>query len=597
MPTVTITGATGDLVADDTTPLVNAINAAGTNGVILFPVPAQGYRVTRPLVPYPGQTWYAYGRAHATGGALIQWDNSSANFSPAGQNALISYTDGTISRDPNGFTLRGIRLQNTARDLSQAYGVSLGWTGHILSDVIIEDCEAGWCGLQVVGGYHHRLRRNWVHDSPADKGLGVHAVGGGANTTPGGDAQITDNLVENCRGMGITNSMHNSSTSRNRVIGCGLRWSGGAFSIDTFHAQNAIVANNFIFGGYAGILNEHGGTGVKRIHITNGGSGYSEVNPPTLTIGPPAPVAGDTDSQQATGYCEVDSTGAVVAGILTDVGCGYDPANPPAITISGGGGTGATGAAVIGNTLAISNNIIQLADFRQGAGIQVWDYDATHNRGPSHLRIAHNVIDGGQFGIYIQDVPTARIDYNDINDSGQDGIWCSHASGSLGVMNITNNTIAGNDAIGGTYGASIGTYQYWLTIIRDNTLLGTSGSTGRAFRQLGSGYTVWGNVITGNYPGGIFDTTGSPTNVDFRRNTGSTVIQSENSGANSVADDGTCQVIHYMMDVPTHVLLTATSPCNQPLVAPDGERDTQFFMVRGPAGTSFRWRATIRDGV
>ena len=87
------------------------------------------------------------------------------------------------------------------------------------------------------------------------------------------------------------------------------------------------------------------------IVVNNGGQGYTNTNPPTVTI------SGGGGSG-ATGAAVVNSSGVITGISFTGVlsidisnggGTGYSAASPPAVTISGGGGSGATATAVVTN--------------------------------------------------------------------------------------------------------------------------------------------------------------------------------------------------------------------------------------------------------
>ena len=87
------------------------------------------------------------------------------------------------------------------------------------------------------------------------------------------------------------------------------------------------------------------------IVVDNGGHGYTSANPPTVTISG----GGGTG---ATGAAVVNSSGVITGISFTGVlsidisnggGTGYSAASPPAVTISGGGGSGATATAVVTN--------------------------------------------------------------------------------------------------------------------------------------------------------------------------------------------------------------------------------------------------------
>jgi len=80
-------------------------------------------------------------------------------------------------------------------------------------------------------------------------------------------------------------------------------------------------------------------TGVSRIVVTGGGSGYTSA--PTVTI---TPQGGDTPSPVATATATI--TGDAVTSVTVDVsGEGYN--NLPTIGFTGGGGSGATADAIL----------------------------------------------------------------------------------------------------------------------------------------------------------------------------------------------------------------------------------------------------------
>ena len=81
---------------------------------------------------------------------------------------------------------------------------------------------------------------------------------------------------------------------------------------------------------------------VSGIVITNGGSGYSYSNPPTVTIAPPPPSSG---AIQATVSSITIASGAITAVSINNAGSGY--LSPPAVYITGGSGTNATATVTV----------------------------------------------------------------------------------------------------------------------------------------------------------------------------------------------------------------------------------------------------------
>lgn len=86
-------------------------------------------------------------------------------------------------------------------------------------------------------------------------------------------------------------------------------------------------------------------SGVRRIDVTAGGSGYT--NPPSVTM-----TGGTSGTSLAARAVAQISGGAVTAIWLFD--CGYGYTSVPTVGISGGGGTGATATAVLGSNIVRS---------------------------------------------------------------------------------------------------------------------------------------------------------------------------------------------------------------------------------------------------
>ena len=88
---------------------------------------------------------------------------------------------------------------------------------------------------------------------------------------------------------------------------------------------------------------------VTGIVITNGGSGYSYSNPPTVTISAPPPSA---SSVQATAGVVTIVAGVITAISINNSGSGY--LTTPTVIISGGGGSNATATANVTQTNLIN---------------------------------------------------------------------------------------------------------------------------------------------------------------------------------------------------------------------------------------------------
>jgi hypothetical protein len=85
---------------------------------------------------------------------------------------------------------------------------------------------------------------------------------------------------------------------------------------------------------------------VTSLSLTGGGSGY-DANP-TLSIAAPSCTPGPS-CVQATGTASIQTDYGVLSINITNAGSGYSQGNPPTVTISGGGGSGATATASVGS--------------------------------------------------------------------------------------------------------------------------------------------------------------------------------------------------------------------------------------------------------
>ena len=88
---------------------------------------------------------------------------------------------------------------------------------------------------------------------------------------------------------------------------------------------------------------------VTGLSIPFGGNGSGYDTNPILTIAPPSCTPGPS-CVQATGTASIATDDGVLSINITNPGTGYSQANPPAVTISGGGGgSGATATASVGS--------------------------------------------------------------------------------------------------------------------------------------------------------------------------------------------------------------------------------------------------------
>jgi hypothetical protein len=88
---------------------------------------------------------------------------------------------------------------------------------------------------------------------------------------------------------------------------------------------------------------------LTTLTIPTGGNGSGYTANPTLTIAPPCTPYPACGGVQATGIADITPSYGVSGVQVTNAGSGYSQSNPPTVTISGGGGSGATGVASVGS--------------------------------------------------------------------------------------------------------------------------------------------------------------------------------------------------------------------------------------------------------
>ena len=111
----------------------------------------------------------------------------------------------------------------------------------------------------------------------------------------------------------------------------------------TFDMTNVFTANAYV------PADDLVGYSVSNIVIGNGGTGYSSLNPPTVTISPPP---GGPPSTTATAGAVTIVNGSITAIAITEPGTGYLAA--PTVTITGTTGVGATATTQIVQSLPVN---------------------------------------------------------------------------------------------------------------------------------------------------------------------------------------------------------------------------------------------------
>jgi hypothetical protein len=87
---------------------------------------------------------------------------------------------------------------------------------------------------------------------------------------------------------------------------------------------------------------------IASLTIPIGGNGSGYTANPTLSIAPPCSPLASCSGTLATGTASITPSFGVSGIQVTNAGSGYSQSNPPLVTISGGGGSGATAVATVG---------------------------------------------------------------------------------------------------------------------------------------------------------------------------------------------------------------------------------------------------------
>jgi hypothetical protein len=239
-------------------------------------------------------------------------------------------------------------------------------------------------------------------------------------------------------------------------------------------------------------------TQVVGTNITNGGTGYTSA--PTVTFSPPT--TGTTATANA-----LIANGSVIGLIITNAGSGYTTA--PTITITGGGGTGATATAEVGQNdnaageLAVNINAGQnLIINNQSGGAVVIDaqgrsrvFDINPNNTPL-LSKGSVTFNGNTGGIT---VTNGHAGPND-DPAGTGGDIRDNGSVSLTLNNVTvSNGTATAD------GAGIGMENFptstpWTLTLNHSTVINNHAQdAGGGIDADGKGFVNINNsLITGN---------------------------------------------------------------------------------------------------
>ena len=196
---------------------------------------------------------------------------------------------------------------------------------------------------------------------------------------------------------------------------------------------------------------------VVAIEVENGGSNYTSA--PTVTI--------HGDGTGATATAEINATGSVTAISLVTGGSGYSSA--PAVNLSGGGGTGATGKALVGgqamlravadaNSSAYDEVTVIVGNLRIMSEEEIWrdqyfdtildDVNATYDLSDNGDADDDNMTNAQEFALLTNPLST---------DSDGDGITDFHeynATSSYG----TNPILADTDGDGLIDGDEVNVY-------------------------------------------------------------------------------------------------------------------------------------------
>ena len=220
--------------------------------------------------------------------------------------------------------------------------------------------------------------------------------------------------------------------------------------------------------------------GVLSIAVTNGGSGYSATNPPSVSL-----VAPPSGGIQATAKAVVNDAGVVTAVQVDDNGAGYSTA--PAVTFSGGGGTGAAATSTIGTVrnpvvaelLTIAERLLSVVVIDGPNTNDVGAVQLKTDWGSRRLYAVDPWITYFRDGNYVNEPTSAVVSGLIAKSDNERGFWWSPSNQQInGIVGVSRDV---DFVLGDTQSrASLLNENKIATIIKNN------------------GFLLWGNLSLSN---------------------------------------------------------------------------------------------------
>jgi predicted outer membrane repeat protein len=262
--------------------------------------------------------------------------------------------------------------------------------------------------------------------------------------------------------------------------------------------NNVVVTDNFASadgGGIAeaGLLSTPwalvlNNTTVSNNHAGDQGGGVEEDGTGIVKINAGSVITGNTSTNEGAGvYLDAIAEGGVFSVTVTDGGKGFTKA--PTVTITGGGGTGATGTAVIAD-----GKVVGVTITNPGTGYIAPPTITFSGGGGKNAAATANLT----LGSSTLDVTGAVVTDNRSLDAIGGGI----ANSGDGVVNIASSTIADNFAATTGGGFSDENGQGTLNVTNSLFLDNTAAGDGGAIFVGSPNTTITNSEIDGNFSGG-----------------------------------------------------------------------------------------------
>jgi hypothetical protein len=299
----------------------------------------------------------------------------------------------------------------------------------------------------------------------------------------------------------ITVTMIGFTIENGVALGAGPAGTGGGIR-DTNNANltltNMVLTNNFASADGGGVSMENlldtpwaltlNNTTISDNHAGDQGGGVEEDGTGLVRINAGSVITGNTATKEGAGV-SLDSIaeGGVISVTVTDGGKGFTTA--PTVTFTGGGGTGATGTAIISH-----GKVIAVTITNPGTGYITAPTITFTGGGGSHAAATANLT----LGTSTLNITGAVITNNVSFDSVGGGV----ANSGDGVVNITSSTLADNFA--GTTGGGFSdeNNQGTLNVVDSLFLNNFAAGDGGGIFAGSPDTTITNSEIDGNISGG-----------------------------------------------------------------------------------------------